>query len=156
MNDFLHRSGTCGPTLLQCGIADPDGAHGRASPQRYTALSLTVKYARLFARVQGRRLLSIATTSLHPILSDFGLTSFDAESRVALITDLTVFDRVLEAVELFHTRYRRHAVSMPRQASIGTEDRYNTEVYPGVRAGSGNTVRYLTTGEKVEDVRLSR
>ncbi|KAH9036672.1 hypothetical protein EDB84DRAFT_1577719 [Lactarius hengduanensis] len=64
----------------------------------------------------------IATTSLHPILSDFGLTSFDAGSRVAPTTDLTVFDRVLEAVELFHTRYRRHAVSMPCQASIGTED----------------------------------
>ncbi|KAH9061751.1 hypothetical protein EDB83DRAFT_2675420 [Lactarius deliciosus] len=62
------------------------------------------------------RRLVIATTSLYPILTDFGITPFDAQSRVAPITDLTVFDRVLEAVELSHTRDRGHA------ASIGTED----------------------------------
>ncbi|KAH8983746.1 hypothetical protein EDB92DRAFT_2106197 [Lactarius akahatsu] len=104
-----RRSGTCGPTLLQCGTADPHGTHGRAS--------------RKGVQSQVRRLV-IATTSLHPILADIGLTSFDAKSRVAPITaDLTVFDRILEAVELFHsTCDRRHAVSMPRQASIGAED----------------------------------
>lgn len=73
--------------------------------------------------LKGRRLPVIATTSLHPILTDFGLTSFDAESRTAPITDLTVFDRILEAVELFHsTRDRGHAVGTLRQASTGTED----------------------------------
>ncbi|KAH8979821.1 hypothetical protein EDB86DRAFT_3088525 [Lactarius hatsudake] len=71
---------------------------------------------------KGRRLL-IATISLHLILTDFGLTSFDAESRVAPITDPAVFDRAIEVAELFHsTCDRGHAVSMPRQASIGTED----------------------------------
>ncbi|KAH9051790.1 hypothetical protein EDB87DRAFT_1836186 [Lactarius vividus] len=57
----------------------------------------------------------------HPILTNFGLTSFDAESRVAPITDLAVFDCVLEAVELFHsTRDRGYArllgvIEMARQ-----------------------------------------
>ncbi|KAH8985760.1 hypothetical protein EDB86DRAFT_3216132 [Lactarius hatsudake] len=105
INEFLHTSGTCGPTLFQCNTANPYGVHGRASP-----------------KATGPPPSVTATTLLHPILTDFGLASFDAESHVVVITDLTVFDRVLKAVELFHTRGRGHAVSMLRQASIGTED----------------------------------
>ncbi len=33
MNEFVRRLGACGPTLLQCGAADPHGAHGKASPK---------------------------------------------------------------------------------------------------------------------------
>ncbi len=57
------------------------------------------------------------------MLTDLGLTSFDAELHVAPIRDLTAVDRVLETVELFHsTRDRANAVGMLRQAGVGTED----------------------------------
>ena len=73
--------------------------------------------------IQGRRLLVIATSSLRPMLTDVGLASFDAELRVPPITDLTALDQVLEAVELFHSaRDRTRAVSMLRQAGMGTEE----------------------------------
>ncbi|KAH9029941.1 AAA-domain-containing protein, partial [Lactarius pseudohatsudake] len=72
---------------------------------------------------KGRRLLVIATTSLRPMLTDLGLTSFDAELYVAPITDLTALDCVFEAVEIFRsTRDRVHAVGMLRQAGLGTEE----------------------------------
>ncbi|KAH9022366.1 AAA-domain-containing protein [Lactarius deliciosus] len=72
---------------------------------------------------KGRRLLVIATSSLRPMLTDVGLSSFDAELRVPPITNLTALDHVLEAVELFRsTRDRARAVSMLRDAGLGTDD----------------------------------
>jgi len=72
---------------------------------------------------KGRRLLVIATSSLRPMLTDVGLSSFDAELRVPPITDLTALDHVLEAVELFRSsRDRARAVSMLREAGMGGED----------------------------------
>lgn len=73
--------------------------------------------------MQGRRLLVIATSSLRPMLTDVGLSSFDAELRVPPITDLTALDHVLEAVELFRSsRDRARAVGMLREAGMGGED----------------------------------
>ncbi|KAI9431295.1 AAA-domain-containing protein [Lactarius indigo] len=73
--------------------------------------------------LMGRRLLVIATSSLRPMLTDVGLASFDAELRVPPITNLTALDHVLEAVELFRsTRDRARAVSMLREAGLGTDD----------------------------------
>ncbi|KAH9967085.1 P-loop containing nucleoside triphosphate hydrolase protein [Lactifluus volemus] len=72
---------------------------------------------------KGRRLLVIATSSLRPMLTDVGLSSFDAELRVPPITDLNALDHVLDAVELFPSpRDRTRAVNMLRQAGIGTEE----------------------------------
>ncbi|KAI0287605.1 hypothetical protein BC826DRAFT_1043220 [Russula brevipes] len=72
---------------------------------------------------KGRRLLVIATSSLRPMLTDVGLSSFDAELRVPPITDLNALDHVLEAVELFrHPRDRARAVGMLRQAGMGAEE----------------------------------
>ena len=81
-------------------------------------------HCRLIPRdAQGRRLLVIATSSLRPMLTDVGLSSFDAELRVPPITDLNALDHVLEAVELFHSaRDRSRAVNMLRQAGMGTEE----------------------------------
>ncbi len=33
MNEFVRRLGAFGQTLLQCGAADPQGAHDKASPK---------------------------------------------------------------------------------------------------------------------------
>ncbi|KAH9959823.1 AAA-domain-containing protein [Russula dissimulans] len=72
---------------------------------------------------KGRRLLVVATSSLRPMLTDVGLSSFDAELRVPPITELTALDHVLEAVELFRSqRDRARAVNMLRQAGMGTEE----------------------------------
>ncbi|KAH9023079.1 AAA-domain-containing protein [Lactarius pseudohatsudake] len=69
------------------------------------------------------RLLVIATSSLRPMLTDVGLSSFDAELCVPPITDLTALDHVLEAVELFRsTRDRARAVGMLREAGLGKDD----------------------------------
>jgi len=74
------------------------------------------------ARAQNRRLLVIATSSLRPMLTDVGLSSFDAELRVPPITDLTALDHILDAVELFRSpRDRSRAVNMLREAGMGTE-----------------------------------
>jgi vesicle-fusing ATPase len=57
------------------------------------------------------------------MLTDVGLSTFDAELRVPPITDLTALDHVLEAVELFRSpRDRARAVGMLRQAGMGTEE----------------------------------
>ncbi|KAH9174510.1 AAA-domain-containing protein [Lactarius sanguifluus] len=72
---------------------------------------------------KGRRLLVIATSSLRPMLTDVGLSSFDAELCVPPITNLTALDHVLEAVELFRsTRDRARAVGMLRDAGLGKDD----------------------------------
>jgi vesicle-fusing ATPase len=56
------------------------------------------------------------------MLTDVGLSSFDAELRVPPITDLTTLDHVLDGVELFPSpRDRTRAVNMLREAGIGTE-----------------------------------
>ncbi|KAI9451147.1 AAA-domain-containing protein [Lactarius psammicola] len=66
---------------------------------------------------KGRRLLVIATSSHRDMLTSLDLASFDAELHVACIRDLTAFNRVLEAVELFpSTSDRTHAVNMLRKA----------------------------------------
>ncbi|KAI9464300.1 AAA-domain-containing protein [Russula earlei] len=78
---------------------------------------------------KGRRLFVIATSSLRPMLTDVGLSSFDAELRVPPITDLKALDQVLEAVELFRSpRDRARAVGMLRQAGMGTEGRLSIGV----------------------------
>jgi vesicle-fusing ATPase len=57
------------------------------------------------------------------MLTDVGLSSFDAELRVPPITELTALDHVIEAVELFRSpRDRARAVGMLREAGMDRED----------------------------------
>ncbi|KAI9439370.1 AAA-domain-containing protein [Lactarius psammicola] len=66
---------------------------------------------------KGHRLLVIATSSYHRILTRLCPASFNAELCVEPISDLTAFDRVLEAVELFRSMSdRTHAVDKLREA----------------------------------------
>ncbi|KAI9439382.1 AAA-domain-containing protein [Lactarius psammicola] len=77
----------------------------------------------------GRRLLVIATSSYHHMLADLCLPSFDAELHVAPIRDLTAFDRVLEAVELFrNTSDRTHAVDMLSKARSCVSPKLNVGI----------------------------
>ncbi|KAI0040942.1 AAA-domain-containing protein [Auriscalpium vulgare] len=72
---------------------------------------------------KGRRLLVIATSSLRPMLTEVGLSTFDAELRIPPITDLLALDHVLDAVELFPSaKDRARAVQMLRQAGFGNDD----------------------------------
>ncbi|KAI0065735.1 AAA-domain-containing protein [Artomyces pyxidatus] len=76
---------------------------------------------------KGRRLLVIATSSVRPMLTDLGLSSFDAELRVPPITSLLALDHVLDAVELFPSaKDRARAVAMLKQAGFGGQDEDGT------------------------------
>ena len=57
------------------------------------------------------------------MLTDVGLSSFDAELRVPPITDLHALDHVLDAVEHFRSSHdRTRAVNMLREAGLGTDN----------------------------------
>ncbi|TFY79787.1 hypothetical protein EWM64_g4224 [Hericium alpestre] len=72
---------------------------------------------------KGRRLLVIATTSLRPMLTELGLSSFDSELHVPPITRLRGLEHVIEAVELFpRSKDRARAIAMLQQAGFKDGD----------------------------------
>ncbi|KAI5116618.1 hypothetical protein M0805_007789 [Coniferiporia weirii] len=70
---------------------------------------------------KGRRLLTIATTSIKPMLVETQLLdNFDADLRVPPISSLVSMDIVLREVELFSSdAERRHAVGQIEEAGFG-------------------------------------
>lgn len=85
--------------------------------------------------LQSRRLLIIATSSSHSILTDLGFSeNFDSELRVPAISKIESLEHVLTEVELFNnTADTRHAMAMLREAGFGRDDGTSPVLNIGVK-----------------------
>jgi len=91
----------------------------------------------LFSRrpPKGRRLLIIATSSSHSILTDLGFSeNFDSELRVPPISNIGSLEHVLTEVELFkNPAETRQAVAMLQEAGFGRDDGKSPVLNIGVK-----------------------
>lgn len=85
--------------------------------------------------LQGRRLLVIATSSSHSILTDLGFSeNFDSELRVPPISNIESLAHVLTEVELFdNAADTRQAVAMLQEAGFGRDDGRSPVLSIGVK-----------------------
>ena len=85
--------------------------------------------------LQGRRLLIIATSSSHSILTDLGFSeNFDSELRVPPISSIESLEHVLTEVELFNNAAgTRQAVAMLQEAGFGRDDGQSPALNIGVK-----------------------
>ncbi|ELU45964.1 vesicular-fusion protein SEC18 [Rhizoctonia solani AG-1 IA] len=82
------------------------------------------------SRLQGKRLLVIATTTIRPMLTDMQMSEvFDAELRISPISTLSALSKVFEDVQLFRSSAEhREALNQLQIAGFGNDGKLNIGV----------------------------